>query len=214
MSVHFVSKTGSRKCQESYVFRPCYLLFFLLHQSYSSSGEGSSLLGTLLKFQEIFNRTHGPPEPEYLIAPSQLTERGPLVRSHSIFKEKIGKSCSFHNGKRLRTQRHIQEAITSDRCWSLRSRMLTSPENPMFPESVYWAGISRAQKPDITNKKLQPWFNSLCCVIIHLPCTETSPAWCFRKTWSCFQHTGKQETVICQLYARGTLPVPRTVVEK
>ena len=87
MSLPFVWKTGSRKCQESYVFRSCYLLFFLLHQSYSSSGGGSSLLGTLLKFQEIFSTgpTERTPEPEYLIAPSQLTERGPWVRCPSIF---------------------------------------------------------------------------------------------------------------------------------
>ena len=56
--------------------------------------------------------------------------------------------------------------------------------------------------------------NPGCCIIIHLPCTETSPACCFRKTWRLFQHTGKQETVKCQLYGRGTLPVPPTVVEK
>ena len=39
-------------------------------------------------FQEISNRTHGlriPKKPEYLIARLQLTERGPLVRSYSIF---------------------------------------------------------------------------------------------------------------------------------
>ena len=60
----------------------------------------------MAKIQEISNRTHvsrTPKKPEYLIARSQLTERGPLVRSHSVFDGQKSFRFRFFFGKFAQT---------------------------------------------------------------------------------------------------------------
>ena len=44
-----------------------------------------AVVETLCSKKSPTGPTERTPKPEYLIARSQLTERGPLVRSHSIF---------------------------------------------------------------------------------------------------------------------------------
>ena len=61
---------------------PFFIGWFPNHHYFSRGLSSSKRNHHFQSFQEIFNRTHvsrTPKKPEYLIARSQLTERGPLV---------------------------------------------------------------------------------------------------------------------------------------
>ena len=73
---HFFAKPGKETVAiHKPNYCPCHIRWF--HTSHRT--------------QEVFNRTHltDPNKPEYLIARSQLTEQGPLVRSHLILDGQI-----------------------------------------------------------------------------------------------------------------------------